>query len=156
MKLLAVDPSVNNVGLAWYDTDCDVLRTRLLHPPKMDNMAKQGAYIVRYIYMDFLQGKKIDKLVIEYPNWQNSEKGLIAMQQGYTLDLAYICGVIAAGLNLASANIYLPTPLEWKGNLPKQATMKRVQDRFGFLKISEHEYDAVGLLQWLRKQPGIL
>lgn len=154
MKFLAVDPSINNVGLAYYNSDTQVVRTRIFHPPKLD-LAPMGASILRFIFISFLQGEKVDKLIVEYPNFQGSTKGLIAMQQGYTLDLAYICGVLAGGMQLASADVMLPTPLEWKGNQPKAATELRVQRWFGTLQISEHEYDALGLLLYAMKKVGI-
>lgn len=161
MLLLAIDPSVNNVGLAVYDTTTNKLKTRLLHPSRdfkgaaeSQSMLHLSISVLRTILIEFLQGRKIDKLVIEYPNWQGSTKGLIAMQKGYTLDLAFLGGVLASGFNLACANVYTPTPLGWKGNAPKSATEHRVQKEFGMLQISEHEYDAIGMIQWLKKQPG--
>lgn len=155
MILLAVDPSVNNIGLACYNTDTKELRTKLFHPPKGEDIQVVGAAILRYLYISFVYREKVDKLVVEYPNFQGSEKGLIAMQKGYTLDLAYICGVLSTGLQLASSNVFLPTPLVWKGNMPKKATEARVQRKFGTLQISEHEYDAVGMLMWLMKEVGV-
>lgn len=155
MTILAIDPSVNNVGLARYNTDTKKLRTWLHHPSrkligasKTQSMVHLGNSILRFILVEFLQGEKIDELVIEYPQWQGSTKGLIAMQKGYTLDLAFLTGVLATGFRLASCNVYTPTPMEWKGNIPKKATEKRVEKKFGSLQISEHEYDAIGLLLW--------
>lgn len=161
MLLLAIDPSVNNIGVALYDTTLKKLRTRLIHPNRTfrgaaesQSMVHLSIYVLRAILIEFLSGKQIDKLVIEYPNWQRSTKGLIAMQQGYTLDLAFLAGVLATGFKLCAADVYTPTPLQWKGNIPKDATKLRVQKEFGILQISEHEYDAVGMMQWLKKQPG--
>lgn len=159
MLLLAIDPSVNDIGIAAYDTQERTLRTKLHHPMRSfagaaasQSMVHLSNSVLRYLLVEFLQGKKVDKLVIEYPNWQGSTKGLIAMQKGYTLDLAFLCGVLATGFRLASSNVYTPTPLEWKGNIPKDATKHRVQKEFGTLQISEHEYDAVGMIQWLVKE----
>ena len=97
-------------------------------------------------------GIVVDVLVIEYPNWQGSAKGLIAMQMGYTLDLAFMAGAMASSFGVMPENLYLPTPMQWKGNMPKTATVHRVQKEFGILQISEHEFDAVGMIQWVRTQ----
>lgn len=151
MTILAVDPSVNNIGLAFYDSVSGKLRTRTLQPvkPKGDlAKAALGCQIVRAILVEFLQGERIDVLVAEYPNWQNSTKGFIAAQQGYTLDLAYIVGCVHMGV-CPQGIVLLPTPLQWKGNMPKSATEAKVNGAFCNLpKISEHEYDAVGLVLW--------
>lgn len=162
MRILAVDPSVNNVGLALYDTETKRLQTHTHHPPnrkgkggETQEMSHMMAGVFRFIYISLLQGKKIDKLVVEYPNWQGSERGLIAAQQGYTLDLAFIAGHLASSFGLTPSNIYLPTPSQWKGNAPKAATQARVQRMFGTLQIDEHAYDAVGMIMWLMKQLAI-
>ena len=155
MKILAVDPSVNNIGLACYNSDTKELRTQLFHPKKGREKAAMGIEILRHVLLFFLQGEKVDYMVVEYPNWQGSAKGLIAMQKGYTLDLAFVCGILAAGLPLSSNKIFLPTPLEWKGNAPKSATEYRVKKRFGILQISEHEYDALGLLMYAMEKVGV-
>lgn len=155
MKILTIDPSVNNVGIALYDTQSSKLRTKLFHPKRDKDTPIYR--VVREIYVAtslFLQEKKdtVDCLIVEYPNWQNSTKGLIAMQQGYTLDLAFIVGYLAGRFNLSSDKVHLPTPLQWKKNIPKAATERRVQRKFGPLSISEHEFDAVGLLMWFLNQ----
>lgn len=154
MKILAIDLSVNNVGIALYDTQSSELRTKLFHPRRNKDtpIDEIGIQITGAIIL-FLQGRiMIDCLIIEYPNWQNSTKGLIAMQQGYTLDLAFIVGYLTGRFNLSPDKVHLPTPLQWKNNIPKAATERRVQQKFGPLAISEHEFDAVGLLMWFLNQ----
>lgn len=160
MNILAIDPSIRNVGFAFFQTENPkltqdrFLSTYLHHPLEIKRgnhlrMQAIGQDILQFLHLRVLQGKKINRLVIEYPQWENSQRGAIASEQGYTLDLAYICGLIVAYSNLpSSSSVLLPTPLIWKGNLPKKATESRVQQKFGTLQISEHEYDACGLLLW--------
>lgn len=161
MKILAIDPSVNNIGLAIWNLTNNKIRTRLHHPVRTFANANESQSMIqlanaalRFIWVDFLQGEKVDKLVVEYPAWQASTKGLIAMQKGYTLDLAFLAGAMATGFKLSSQDVYTPTPLQWKGNAPKTATQHRVQKQFGMLQISEHEVDAIGLAMWAKTQPG--
>ena len=156
MNILAVDPSVNNVGLAYYKTAGlmeATLETALFHPEKGAILQKKGNQLIRFLH---LKGWKPDKLIIEYPQWEGSQRGAIAAQQGYTLDLAYLCGMLVGWSGLGSKDIFLPTPRNWKGNLPKKATEHRVKEKFGFVtsQISEHEFDSVGLLMWWQDTQG--
>ncbi len=162
MLILAIDPSINNVGTALYDTLTQKLKTKLIKPSRSlagaaesQSMVCIGHDILRVLIVEVLQGKKVDKLIIEYPQWENSERGAIAAQKGYTLDLAFIAGMVGGGFGLATNNIYAPTPMMWKGNRPKTATKADVKRVFGSLQISEHEVDAVGLILWGLEQPGI-
>lgn len=157
MQILAIDPSVNNIGLAYYwqnPLGIMLLETALFHPEKGASLQKKGNQLLRFLH---LKGWKPDVLVVEYPQWEASTRGAIASEMGYTLDLAYLCGVLVGWSQLASKDIFLPTPIQWKGNLPKSATEHRVKQKFGFVtsQISEHEVDACGLLMWwleLQKQ----
>ena len=149
MKILAIDPSVNNVGVAFYDTETEQLKTTCFHPKRNKDttvlaVAKQ---IVSHLHLNGNGRGQVDAIVIEQPNWQGSTKGLIAMQQGYTLDLAFLVGYLSSWLWCPLT--FLPTPMQWKGTVPKAATKKRVERRFGELQVSEHEYDAIGMIMWL-------
>lgn len=145
MKILAIDPSIRNVGVACYWTDTNELLTKIIRPPsfKRDQLLFLAKNILSQLE-DWMYN--LDILVVEYPNWQGTSKGAIAAQQGYTLDLAFMVGLFVA--QFSKAKTFLPTPMQWKGNLKKEATQHRVQKQFGELNITEHEYDAVGMIQW--------
>ncbi len=154
MKILAIDPSVNNVGIAWHDNELGTTKSSLFKPTR-HTMPCICHAICSHLALTVLQkGERPDFVILEYPQWEASERGLIAMQKGYTLDLAFIVGFIAGRLNLAPANILVPTPRDWKKNIPKAATELRVKRYFGSnlrAGISEHEYDALGLILWYLK-----
>lgn len=152
MKILAIDPSVNNVGIAYYDTETKEIKTSCFHPNRtgkigMDTRQIYSHLILRYGLLQ--KEKKPDVLILEYPNWQGSTKGLIAMQQGYTIDLAFVVGHLSGLIN--APHCQMPTPLDWKKNIPKAATQARVRRYFSpqsFNHISEHEFDALGMIIW--------
>lgn len=152
MIYAAIDPSVNNIGVAVHNTETQMVDTHLYRPVRTDSLLFDARTVLQKIKTSILLNRPVDYLTIEYPNWQNSDKGLIAMQQGYTLDLAFQVGIFAAGFGLPSGSVFLPTPNIWKGNTPKLATEHRVQKKFGILQISEHEYDALGMILWTIKQ----
>jgi len=148
MIICAVDPSVNNVGIALYDTKINKLQLWQFHPPKLQ-IQYVASCIANEIFLASIE-EKVNVIIIEYPTFQNSAKGHIAAQKGYTLDLAYIAGAVPALLRLNSDQIHLPTPLRWKGNAPKAAVGRRFERRFGLesTKYSDHEFEAAMMIAW--------
>lgn len=144
MNILAIDPSVNNVGIAWYSTEEKRLCTKLFHPPKGPTMVSIGIQIIKSIQTM----KEFDVIIMEYPQYEGSARGDIASKKGYTLDLAFLCGFIGGFFDLGSAKTLTPTPREWKGNRPKSATEAEVKKAFSSFVGSEHEIDAVGMIFW--------
>lgn len=149
MNILAIDPSVNNVGIAWYSTEEKKLSTKLFHPPKDWKMVSIAIQIIKSIQTM----KEFDVIIMEYPQYEGSARGDIASKKGYTLDLAFLCGFIGGFFDLGSAKTLTPTPREWKGNRPKTATAFDVYKEFPslILNMSEHEIDAVGMILWYLK-----
>lgn len=153
MIILGLDPSVNNVGLALLNSDTGDCQTWTFHPKRTKEtpMTQVGAQLARFIFLSVLQGKiRPDLVVAEYPQWEGSERGLIAAQQGYTLDLAFIVGYAVATLGLVPTKIMTPTPMEWKGNMPKTAVKARFEKYFEISAdgISDHEYEAAMMAVW--------
>lgn len=154
MIILGIDPSINNVGLALYNTDSQILKTHVFHPKRPASIANIGVQIARFIIISFLQGeKRPDALVIEYPEWQNSERGIIAMQQGFTLDLAFVVGFLCGSLGIKASACYTPTPSQWKGNLPKKAVGLRFERRFlvSTKNLTDHEFESAMMIDWYLK-----
>jgi len=80
--------------------------------------------------------------VIEYPHFQNSEKGVQAAKLGSTLQLAYLCGRLTVAWEvyvtkiLCNSKIQIPLTYliefrQWNGQLKKKHTCKRCKDHFG-------------------------
>lgn len=91
---------------------------------------------------------------IEFPQYMaGSIAGRTAAQKGDTLKLAYLCGLYAQSLRRRKCSVTLVTPMEWKGQLPKDVVVSRVRRELGeelcmTLKIKSHAWDAVGLGLW--------
>lgn len=158
MRYLGIDPSVNNVGIAFYDDESNELMTRTFHPKRGENTTTTqiAVQIVRFIMIDFLQGrKKADYIVLEHPQFENSIRGNQAAAKGYTLDLAFLVGYIAGAMGLASTKTFTPTPLEWKGNMPKMAVEVRFKKRWPkHPKVLDHEFEAAMMIDWMIGQLG--
>lgn len=86
--------------------------------------------------------------IIEYPNFQTSTRGLISAQRGYTFELAFIAGALY-GTN-PGATWFMPTPVEWKGQQPKEAVGKKFGKWQGvdYRTIPDHAYEAAMMIKW--------
>lgn len=156
MRYLGIDPSVNNVGIAFYDDETDELVTATFHPKRLSETTSTqiAVQIVRYILIQLLQGRKrADYIVLEHPQWEDSQRGNQAAAKGYTLDLAFLVGYIAGSMGLAATKTFTPTPLEWKGNMPKTAVESRFKKRWPkHRKVSDHEFEAAMMIDWMISQ----
>jgi len=154
MRIIGIDPSVNNVGLAFYDTQSHALNTATFHPKRDKDtpIVNVAIQIARYITISFLQGRKRpDLAVMEYPQWEDSDRGRMAMQKGYIHNLAFVVGYLCSNIGLAGSCIYTPTPMQWKKNIPKKAIGIRFTRRFlvDYKTISDHEFEAAMMIDWL-------
>lgn len=147
--ILAIDPSVNNVGIAIYDLESKKLQLSCFHPKRL-NIQYTLAQIALEIRKKIPEDKWITTLIVEYPNFQGSTKGIIAAQKGYTLDLACIAGFLMGNLGLQPFDVHFPTPLQWKKNLPKEAIARRFQRYWNLdaSKYTDHEHEAAMMIAW--------
>lgn len=150
MNILSIDPSARNkigIGVITIDSfarvSCQDATFSIQSNSKLEDLCRG---CVRFINQRFPQHTPFDYLVLEYPQYMGGLKGRIAAQQGYTLDLAYVCGYFTAAFNLSRLRTHLFTPMQWKGTRPKSATLAEYKRKFPEQKwSSEHSVDAVML-----------
>lgn len=154
MRILSIDPSVNNVGWALLNTDGKTPKERWrtgLIKPEGRNFAMKCVCLLQEL-MALSEGEEgLDLLLTEWPTFFDSSKGHMAARQNYTVDLAGICGYIAGGLGMDHRRWHLATATEWKGSVSKIVTARKFYRHFGKTfhhSISEHEMDAAMLLHW--------
>lgn len=146
MRILAIDPSVNHVGWAIHDTT-----TRQWEGGSIDLLKGGNIHLkCREICIHLNRFKPFDQFVYEKPTFMASTKGRIAAQKGYTMDLAFICGFVAASFGIDPFDIFGYTPMKWKGNVPKRATEAKYYRHFEreLPPPSEHQIDATMLLHY--------
>ena len=159
MRILSLDPSVNNVGWALLD-----LGTK--EEPKEDwawgtwtlsgmNFLMRCGDCRTYIAEEI---GDFDVMVIEWPMYYDSAKGAVAAKQGYTINLAGIAMYVAGWFQLPHQNIYLYTAPDWKGTVPKQVTARRFFKLFevNINEVDEHAIDAVMMLLYHCKKSNLL
>jgi len=147
VKLLSLDVSVNNVGWATYDTEtkkwawgcwtlCGYNYSMKLTDLK-DRIIEEGH-------------KDVDHLIVEWPMFYQSTKGMIAAHNNYTIDLAGVCMYIAGWLQLDHRHFHLITASKWKGQVPKAITARKFFRHFGISvgKVVEHAIDATMMLKF--------
>lgn len=145
---LAIDPSVNFVGVCFYYPDGKLYEWSLLKPPKEFDLGQKLRYIERQLHKGLSQQlDEVTEIICEYPQFFNNERGAASATKGYTLDLACICGFIAGICKFAK--VYYYTPNKWKGNLNK----KHIEFRFARLfegepLPSEHEQEATMMMHY--------
>lgn len=169
MKIVSIDPSINDVG--W----CVIDGLKRDGEGVWDNVGADWQWghwkiggnsltyklreIVEWMIVTFDGLNDEDWLVLEWPAFFGSAKGQIAAQQGHTLNLAGIDGYIAGFFRLPPQHIHFVTANQWKGNLPKAITLKRFMLALGvehIFKINHNAVDAVMLLHEFCKRRQIV
>ena len=151
MKYLSIDPSVNNIGWATYESPLSEPYNPVdglwawgeWNPPEGATLQERCAYICNKA-----KAKDPTHLVVEYPTFMVSLKGQIAAQKGYTIDLATVVGFVAGSLQLSPHAIFFYTPMQWKGQKKKHMIEVRFLSVFGreHKGTSDHAYEATMML----------
>lgn len=87
--------------------------------------------------------------------WAGSVRSYTAGVRGDLFKLSHIAGMLlACGLEMR-ANIHLVAPSSWKGQLPHNVVVKRVQEKLNLYSVrSEHIIDALGIGLYLQGAMG--
>lgn len=147
MTFVGIDPSVRNIGFARL-VDNKLATTTLKVKPDADRIVQlKRACLAIKVALD-IHVKGPFTIVSEYPTFQNSMRGKIAATSGDTLGLAAICGYLIG----IQSQVILPTPMEWKGTVPKEITGYRFTEWTGkdFNDLTDHEVDAAMMIQWVQ------
>jgi len=141
-KLLCVDPGWGTTAFAYF-------RNEITLPIVSEYSFLDGERFKKYV--DTFQTAIIyyspKTVIIEgVENWQGSLKSRTAAARQDTIKLAYLVGAYYAICSRNKVNALILTAREWKGQLSKEATAKRVERIFK-QKIfhSEHVIDAIAI-----------
>ncbi len=146
--LLAVDPSINNIGLAWFvngkPQHDQVLRTKSV---KRVTREERLAHIVTEL-PKVLAEHPADLAVLEDPDSWTRSRGRGSVNVKDLLTLSTALGAILSTLNANNIATLLVGVEEWKGVMTKEATMRRFKLRHGYVIANQHAQDAASLGQW--------
>lgn len=89
-----------------------------------------------------------DQLVCEWPMYYAGERGQIAAQQNWTINLAGIAMYVVGRFDIRPKDLFLYTAPEWKGTVPKVVTARRFLKLFGeeYSRTDHNTIDAIMML----------
>jgi len=149
-KLMAIDPSINQCGIAIYNIDTKELLKYFLLTSKevIHNKDDNLEYIIKglSIYNQILKIKNdenINLIVLEFPEYWRVA-GFVARESGALFKLVSVCGMIST-----IQPIILVSPSDWKKQLPKEVTHRRLTKFYGdsivTVKLNHNIVDAIGI-----------
>lgn len=154
-RVLYIDPGLEGTGWAFYKTINTKERAGQYVKPvesgvvrPSDNLQWQGKVEALCTWLRgtcAIYSPKV--VVIEYPEtWAGSAKSMASTSSGALGKLMYLVGGLGEVARRVGANQpVLVTPKEWKGQLPKEVVIKRLEKRCGIVKVRNHEGDALGM-----------
>jgi Holliday junction resolvasome RuvABC endonuclease subunit len=174
MQILALDPSILHCGWAVMLLEKNNVQVQaygtIIAPDslKQENLMPRIYYVLidleRIRFRMAQQNFEISKIVIEKPQPWGSYKSLASSRSGSLEILTILTGAIAgwALTQYRPENVIFVPVSEWKGQLPKSATKRRMQRKYpGVVFKTTDEADAVGLGDWhlekvkeIRRQNG--
>lgn len=143
---LTVDPSIENVGWAWWDgTDkpyTGVIHVK--HPKKPQPIGKRLQVLGQHMKNVLLVLSCVNRVIIEQPEfWGGGSVASAGSGSLGTLTLAtgYIAAVVE---QMTEAEIVMVPVRAWKGTMSKAVVGSRVERVNGKI-YRDHELDAVGI-----------
>lgn len=167
--MLSVDPGVNAMGLALWSWSPK--KRGKLEPPRVAWVEELPARVLRLeqdwhakmlILLAMLRKRLVVELhlqrlahvFVEWPQVRGGAVGHAAAVRGDVSALAYCCGAVCQMAHdfeqFSTAVVELLPVSEWKGQLPKAATNKRIARAIGTVDkqgnpFDSHSWDAVGV-----------
>lgn len=155
-RLMSIDASINNLGMAIWDMGSKTLLLWKLVHPKVDK--RKNEYEKSLSMSDQLRewarAYVVNHTILEVPeHW--SVGGYEARETGSIAKLCFVCGLIY-GMQYDMETFELVIPREWKGQLPKDVMANRLQNdyiKYGIdmngsvtgTKLNENVADAIGI-----------
>jgi hypothetical protein len=155
MRVIAIDPSINDCGLAVF-VDKTLLNYKLIHPDKKyrENEYTKSYSVFQQVKDHVLCDMRVlevgDVLVLEIPEYWDTA-GWIAREAGTIVKLSFLCGMICTLQD--QVNLVTTTPSNWKKQLKKKVMAKRLEKLelypdIDFMKLNHNVADAIGLGHW--------
>ncbi len=145
MIYLAIDPSyANRAGWATYD---DKTQEWEWGSYEVDGMNFKIRCWNLFNSLNRNQGKP-DHLILEWPTYYAGERGQIAAQQSYTINLAGIVMFIVGAFAMLAKDYTLYTAPQWKGSVSKQVTARRFFKMFN-VQLNQVDQDTIDAVMML-------
>ena len=156
MRYLFVDPSVNNIGLALFNKQGDILRFKEVKTPRKLDWRTRVSWASEQVelFLDEDDPKSV-MVVMETPIYFSGGRGHYAYAGEKIQKLYYAVGFYRAWFSAHGYAVEEVKVSDVRKNLPKAATTKRVERVYGHVPNSEHVNDAIFLAMWWGKKKGL-
>lgn len=151
--VMFIDPGFEGTGLAFFPAvDCGKNKktdgpsfTEVIRAPKNEKWDNAQWSICASV-RGAMVGCGVKDVVIELPElWAGSAVSMASASKGDLFKLCLLVGGLCQIAREHTGNLpILVTPQEWKGQLPKDVVLKRVEKAFN-KTFRNHEGDAVGM-----------
>lgn len=156
-RFIGVDPGINNPALTVIGQDKELLHSIKFHAkPAHSIPEKLHESILHFVsFMSTLYTPQIEfHVAIELPEHQDSIRGQKCIDRNDFVKLCMSAGALAnlfQGMDWIK-KVHLFSPSQWKGQVPKRVTRKRMEDVYGLAPIAElsdDQVDALALARYL-------
>lgn len=129
-RLISIDPSINNMGLAIWDLPTKKLLVHVLVHPKKYYTANEydKSFSMLAQVRSYMTTYRVNRIIMEIPEYW-AVGGFQARETGSMTKLMFVCGMIYS-LRDQLEELKLVTPREWKGQLPKKVVEVRLRDHY--------------------------
>lgn len=149
-RLMSIDPSINNVGMAIWDMDSKTLLMHKLVHPKIGYRGNEyeKSWSILEQAKEWIQTYTVNHMILEVPeHW--AVGGFEARETGSIAKLSFVCGLLFS-LKGQLEEMQLVVPRGWKGQLPKKVVAARLKDEYikydiDMTELNENVMDAIGI-----------
>ena len=149
-RLMSIDASINNLGMAIWDIDKkQLLLWKLVHPkPHCRSNEYAKSLSMSDQLREWAKVYAVNHMILEVPShW--SIGGFEARETGSIAKLCFVCGLIY-GMQYDMEEFKLVKPSDWKGQLPKVVVANRLKDEYikygiDMTELNENVMDAIGI-----------
>lgn len=149
-RLMSIDPSINNLGIAIWDiNEKKLLFYRLLHPTKEYRVNEfDKSWSMYQEVRSWIRVYFVNRVIMEIPeHW--AVAGFEAREKGSMTKLMFVCGILYSLKDILD-EFELVVPRKWKGQLPKDVVANRLYEQYlpmniDLRKINNNVLDAIAI-----------
>lgn len=153
-RMISVDPGVGGTGVAvWKGSK--LYESATLHS-YLEIWERKAFEIADEFLRRYVEPFKAHTIVLEKPAFMAGAGGTMVARSGDLVKLCLLTGMLVQAARQKETEIRLVLPTQWKGQLPKDVTKRRVIEALGYenqtmsAKHSDHAFDAVGIGLWVQ------
>lgn len=148
-RLISIDPSINNVGIAIWELPNILMMYQLLHPKvgERGNEYDKSLSILMQL-KEWVRTYAVNRMILEVPaHW--AVAGFEARETGSIAKLMLVVGLIYS-LKPQLDELKIVKPHEWKGQLPKDVMQNRLREDYLAINVdlatlNPNVVDAIGI-----------